>query len=101
VKIIKKAKQNIFATFFIFSLFAFILSQLVSNTILAPMGTELQRLNSEKNYLVEENRGMEEKIAKNNSITVIRKLADESLSLSSSNQKTVVYLEEATVVANK
>lgn len=65
------------------------------------MGTELQRLNSEKNYLVEENRGMEEKIAKNNSITVIRKLADESLSLSSSNQKTVVYLEEATVVANK
>lgn len=101
MRIINKAKQNIFTTLFIFSLLAFILSQLVVNSILAPLGSELQSLNSEKNYLVEENRGMEEEIAKNNSITVIRKLADNSLSLSSSNQKTVVYLEETSVVANK
>ncbi len=101
MKIINKAKQNIFTTIFIFSLVAFILSQLVTNSILAPLGTELQSLNSEKNYLVEENRGMEEEIAKSDSITVIRKLADKSLSLSSSNDKTVIYLQEASVVANK
>jgi len=101
VKIISKIKQNICTTLFIFSLLAFILSQLVANSILAPLGTELQKLNSEKNYLVEENRGMEEEIAKSNSITVIRQLADKSLSLSSSNQKTVVYLQETSVVANK
>lgn len=101
MRIINKAKQNIFATLFVFSLLAFILSQLVVNSILAPLGSELQSLNSEKNYLVEENRGMEEEIAKNNSITVIRKLADKTLSLSASNQKSVVYLQEPSIVANK
>lgn len=101
MKIINKAKQNIFATIFIFSLLSFILSQLVVNLVLAPLGSELQSLNREKNYLVEENRGMEEQIAKNNSITVIRKLADKTLSLSASNQKSVVYLQEPSIVANK
>ncbi len=101
MRIINKAKQNIFTALFIFSLLTFILSQLLINSILAPLGVELQSLNSEKNYLVEENRGMGEKIAKSDSITVIQKLADKSLSLSSSSKKTVVYLEESSVVANK
>lgn len=69
--------------------------------MLAPLGSELQNLNSEKNYLLEENRSMEEQIAKSDSITVIRKLADKTLSLSSSNNKTVVYLQENSIVANK
>lgn len=101
MRIVNKAKQNIIATIFILSLLAFISSQLVSNLVLAPLGSELQSLNREKNYLVEENRGMEEQIAKNNSITVIRKLADKTLSLSSENQKSVVYLQESSIVANK
>ena len=58
-------------------------------------------MNGEKNYLIEENRGMEEEIAKSGSITVIQKLADKTLSLSPSNKKTLVYLQEIAIVANK
>ena len=96
----KNIFQNIPATIFVISLFSFIFSQLVINSILAPLGTDLQNLNSEKNYLVEENRSMEEQIAKSDSITVIRKLAEETLSLTS-GEKTVIYLENNSLVASK
>lgn len=43
---------------------------------------------------------MEEQIAKANSITVIQKLADKSLSLTTGS-KTVVYLEKDPLVANR
>ncbi|HPR92123.1 MAG TPA: hypothetical protein PLR64_02630 [Candidatus Dojkabacteria bacterium] len=89
------------ASIFVLSLVLFILSQLIINSILAPLGTELQSMNGEKNYLIEENRGMEEEIAKSGSITVIQKLADKTLSLSPSNKKTLVYLQEIAIVANK
>jgi len=92
--------NNIPATIFLFSGFVFILSQLVINSILTPLGVELQSLNKEKNYLVEENRGMEEQIAKTNSITVIQKLADKSLNISSSAKRTVIYIENPTILAN-
>jgi len=101
MRILNKASQNIAGTIFIVSVIFFVLCQLIVNSILAPLGTELQSLNSEKNYLIEENRAMEEEIAKSDSITVIQKLADKSLSLSPSNKKTLVYLEEESIVANK
>lgn len=101
MRILNKASQNIAGTIFIVSVIFFVLCQLIVNSILAPLGTELQSLNSEKNYLIEENRAMEEEIAKSGSITVIQKLADKSLSLSPSNKKTLVYLEEESIVANK
>ena len=94
-------KQNIPLSIFIFTLAAFTLSQLVINSKLSPLGIELQSLNKEKNYLIEENRSMEEQIAKSNSITVIRKLADKELSLSSSNKKTIVYIEEKSIIAER
>jgi hypothetical protein len=94
-------KQNITVSVFIFTLAAFTLSQLVINSVLSPLGIELQNLNREKNYLVEENRSMEEKIAKSNSITVIKKLADKELSLSSSNKKSIVYIEEKSIIAER
>ncbi len=99
--ILNKASQNIAGTVFVTSVILFVLCQLIVNSILAPLGTELQSLNSEKNFLIEENRAMEEEIAKSGSITVIQKLADKSLSLSSSNKKTLVYLQEESIVANK
>jgi len=101
MRILNKASQNIAGTIFIVSVIFFVLCQLIVNSILAPLGTELQSLNSEKNYLIEENRAMEEEIAKSDSITVIQKLADKSLSLSPSNKKILVYLEEESIVANK
>ena len=94
----KKILKNIPAIVFLFSLLIFILGQLVINSILAPLGKELQALNSEKNFLMEENRSMEQEIAKNNSITVIQKLADETLSLNTST-KSIIYLESDGVVA--
>ncbi len=93
--------QNLPATIFLFTVLVFVLSQLVINSILTPLGVELQNLNSEKNYLVEENRSMEEQIAKTNSITVIQKLANKSLKISSSNKRTVIYIENPTIIADK
>ena len=101
MKILQKALQNIPTTIFTLAIIAFVVCQLVINSILAPLGSELQSLNSEKNYLVEENRQMEEKIAKTDSITAIQKLSEESLSISPSKNKTVVYLQEASIVANR
>lgn len=83
------------------AIFVFILSQLIINSILNPLGTELQNLNGEKNYLVEENRAMEEQVAKTNSITVIKKLADKTLNLKAENKKTVIYINEPAVLAEK
>jgi hypothetical protein len=94
-------KTNIPATIFIISLVFFGLSQLVINSILAPLGTRLQALNSEKNFLVEENREMEEEIAKTNSITIIKKLSDEKLAISSDNERSIVYIQDPTVIAKK
>ena len=101
MRILNNASKNIAASIFVLSLVLFILSQLIINSILAPLGTELQSMNGEKNYLIEENRGMEEEIAKSGSITVIQKLADKTLSLSPSNKRTLVYLQEIAIVANK
>jgi len=101
MRILNNASKNIAASIFVLSLVLFILSQLIINSILAPLGTELQSMNGEKNYLMKENRGMEEEIAKSGSITVIQKLADKTLSLSPSNKKTLVYLQEIAIVANK
>ncbi|MGI5898119.1 MAG: hypothetical protein ACOX6Q_03075 [Candidatus Dojkabacteria bacterium] len=100
MKITASKPKNIPACVFALALTLFIFSQLIINSILAPLGTNLQNLNREKNYLVEENRGMEEEIAKANSITVIQKLADKSLSLTAGS-KTIVYLENDPLVANR
>lgn len=93
--------QNLPATIFLLTVVVFVFSQLIINSILTPLGVELQNLNSEKNYLVEENRSMEEQIAKTNSITVIQKLANKSLKISSSNKRTVIYIENPTIIADK
>lgn len=97
----KRTTDNLPATIFAISLIFFGLSQLVINSILTPLGTQLQSLNSEKNFLVEENREMEEDIAKTDSITVIKKLSDEKLEISADNTRTVVYIEDSTVLAER
>lgn len=101
MRILNKASKNIATSIFVLSLVLFVLCQLIINSILEPLGTELQSLNGEKNYLIEENRGMEEEIAKSGSIMVIQKLADKTLSLSPSNKKTLIYLQEEAIVATK
>jgi hypothetical protein len=97
----KRTTDNLPVTIFVISLVFFGLSQLVINSILTPLGTKLQSLNREKNFLVEENREMEEDIAKTDSITVIKKLSDEKLEISANNTKTVVYIEDSSVLAER
>jgi hypothetical protein len=94
-------KQNIPLTVFLFTLLIFTLSQLVINSILSPLGIELQRLNSEKNYLIEENRLMEEQAAKTNSIMVIKQLANKKLNISSSYEKSLIYIEDSSIIAER
>jgi hypothetical protein len=98
---IYKTRKNIPAIVFAFSMTVFVMSQLVINAILNPLGTELQNLNREKNFLVEENRTMEEQVAKTSSITVIKKLADKQLDIRAQSQKTIIYLEQSAVLAEK
>jgi hypothetical protein len=93
--------KNVALTIFLFTLLVFILSQLVINSILSPLGIELERLNSEKNYLIEENRSMEEQIAKTNSIMVIKQLANEKLNISSDSQRIIIYVEDSSIIAER
>lgn len=96
-----KTRKNVPAIIFITSMSIFVLSQLVINAVLNPLGKELQSLNSEKNFLVEENRAMEEQVAKTDSITVIKKLADKELNITAQSQKSIVYLEQNAILAEK
>lgn len=94
-------KQNLTVSIFLFTLLTFTFSQLIINSILSPLGVQLQSLNREKNYLIEENRSMEEQIAKSNSINVIKKLANKELNISSSTNKTVIYIEDSSIIAER
>ncbi len=96
-----KTRKNVPSIIFVVSMSVFVLSQLVINAVLSPLGKELQSLNSEKNFLVEENRSMEEQVAKTNSITVIKKLADKELKITAQSQKSIIYLEQNAILAEK
>ncbi len=99
---IKKATFNnrIFSLLLLLSFVIFVLSQLIVNSILTPLGSKLESLNSEKEYLLEENRIISEEIAKNNSLRVIENLSNKKLKLSKEKVQTFVYIEDSTLVAN-
>jgi hypothetical protein len=76
-------------------------SQLVVNSILTPLGTKLQDLNTEKDYLIEENRELSEQIAKTNSIRVIQNLSEKKLSLTQENNQTIIYIQDTSLMAER
>lgn len=94
-------KTNITTKIFILTLLLFGISQLVMNSVLTPLGVKLQSLNTEKEHLLEENRGISEEIAKNSSIRVIENLSEKKLDITQDKQQTVVYIEDTTLVANR
>ncbi len=57
---------------FMISFILFLSSQLLTNAILSPLGHELQAMNTEKNLLLEDNRSLEQEIAKDSSLTIIK-----------------------------
>jgi hypothetical protein len=93
--------KNLPVGVFLTTLVVFTISQLIINSIITPLGLELESLNSEKNYLVEENRSMEEEIAKTNSIMVIRQLANKKLNISSDAERVIIYIEDSDVIAER
>ncbi len=93
--------RNLPIAIFLGTLAVFTISQLAINSIITPLGLELESLNSEKNYLVEENRSMEEEIAKTNSIMVIRQLANKKLNISSDAERVIIYIEDSGVIAER
>lgn len=100
MKTTEKIKGSIFPKILIFSFVLFTVSQLVVNSVLTPLGTRLESLNSEKEHLLEENRVVSEEIAKNSSLKVIESLSGKKLNLSQTKVQTFVYIEDSTLVAN-
>lgn len=97
----KRTRRTLPTTVLSVSLVIFVISQLVINSILSPLGIELERLNTEKEALIEENRQMENEIATSSSIKVIKTLTTERLDISDNNKKNIVYVSDTDVIAER
>jgi hypothetical protein len=97
----KKQKNNLPVTILSISLVLFAMSQLVINSILSPLGIELQRLNIEKEALIEENREMENQIAKLGSIKVVETLTEKRLNISKVENQEIIYISDTGVIAER
>jgi hypothetical protein len=96
---VKKLSTTI--KFFILSAAIFFLGQLIINSRLSPLGTQLQNLNTEKEYLVEINENINEELAKLDSIVVVKELAQKKLEFERHNSKSTIYLQDENVLAEK
>ncbi len=94
-------KGNIAPTIFAVALVAFCVIQLIINAILSPLGAELQSLNTEKEYLLEENRSLEEDLASSNSLTVVEHITEKTLNFKDADQKRIIHVSDHTVRAQQ
>ncbi|MCD4756144.1 hypothetical protein K8R20_00815 [bacterium] len=83
------------------TIFLFFVAQLIVNSNLSPLGTQLQTLNSEKEYLVEVNNNINEQLAKLNSIVVIKELAQKQLNLDKASAQSTLYIQVENVLAER
>jgi hypothetical protein len=86
---------------FAISLILFCVTQLVINSVLSPLGSELEAFNSEKEYLIEENRSLEEELASSNSLTVIEHITEKKFNLDEAGKKQIVYVSDHSIRAEK
>ena len=93
-------KNSLFSMLLIAFFVFFVVSQLVINSILTPLGIKLEELNDEKEYLLEDNRVISEEIAKNSSLKVIENLSEKKLNLSKNINQTFIYIQDSRLVAN-
>lgn len=82
-----------------FSVITFITVQLITNAVLSPLGHKLQNLNVEKNELIEENRILEQEIAKSDSITVIEIYSKEKFELGTDQERETIFVSNKSVQA--
>jgi hypothetical protein len=97
----KRTKNNLPVTILSISLILFAMSQLVINSILSPLGIELENLNTEKEFLVEENRTMENQIAKLGSIKVVETLTGKRLNIVKIEEQEIIYISDIDVIAER
>jgi cell division protein FtsL len=97
----KMTKEKGIMIFFAISTLLFVSVQLYTNALLSPLGHKLASLNTEKNLLLEENRDLEQDIAKNSSITIISKYADKKLNLTKTDNSKTIYSTPASVQASR
>jgi len=97
----KKLTNKLPSTILTVTLVVFVISQLVINSILSPLGIELENLNTEKEALIEENRDMENEIAKLSSLKVIQTLTAERLDISKNEDPEIIYISDTEVIAER
>jgi hypothetical protein len=101
-RLLKRKKiTNIPLLIFVISLILFCITQLVINSVLSPLGSKLEAFNSEKEYLVEENRSLEEELASSNSLTVIEHITEKKFNLDEATKKQIVYVSDHSIRAEK
>ncbi len=79
----------------------FVTIQLVINFVLTPKGIELEDLSREKNLLVENNRELEQEIARIKSISIIKEITGETMSLSSDPENEIIHITKDSIVAGR
>lgn len=93
--------KSITLRFFVLSTIIFFVAQLVVNSNLSPLGTKLQKLNTEKEYLVEVNENIHEELAKLDSIVVVKELAQKKLNFDKQDAQSTIYIQTENVLAEK
>lgn len=84
----------------IISAVIFLLSQLITNAILAPMGKSLASIKKEHHYLEEYTQQMNEDIAISSSLTARKKLSEQKLNLKENASTTIIYINNDTLIAS-
>ncbi len=77
----------------------FVITHLVINFVLTPKGIELENLSAEKNFLVEQNRELGQEIARIKSISIIKEITGETMSLDANAQSEIIYISNESIVA--
>jgi hypothetical protein len=93
--------KNFTVKIFVLSTIIFFVAQLIVNSNLSPLGTKLQELNTEKEYLVEANENIHEELAKLDSIVVVKELAQKKLNFDKQDVQSTIYIKTENVLAEK
>ncbi len=77
----------------------FVLVHLTINFVLTPKGIELEDLSREKELLVENNRELGQEIARIRSISIIKEITSETISLKTNPENKIIYISNDSIVA--
>lgn len=91
--------QSLCLAITITTMVVFVITHLVINFVLTPKGIELENLAQEKNFLVENNRELGQEIARIKSISIVKEITSEKMSLESVTESEIIYISNESVVA--